>query len=101
MSVKPEETLALKKPYLVYILAICFMLAPFGNLVIALYSSGIPKWYSPYIWWRLFTSQSAADIIILSSIFVAGVALTIQKKTSWFFAVIVLVVGTLNNLFFM
>lgn len=101
MNVKAETPLALKKPYLVYVLAICFMLAPFGNLIIALYSSGIPQWYSPVIWWKLFVSQSVADMIILSSILLAGCALTIQKKSSWFIAVAVLLIVTINNLFFM
>ncbi len=44
----------LKKPIGVIVLAILFILAPLGNIVISFIGSGLQNWYEPIIFFSLF-----------------------------------------------
>lgn len=82
----------LKKPIIVWFLGFCFLLAPLGNMLFSLYSLGYDDWYGPQRWAWLLSSVGLQDLVFFFLILLAGVALFFQTKTSWFVAVIVLLI---------
>lgn len=90
----------LKKSLLIQTLAVAFILAPLGNLAGELFMSQSEGWFNPANWARLFASLSWLDKLLLLAISGSGFALLIQKKASWFLAVVVLVWISVHNILF-
>lgn len=90
----------LKRPILVYLLAICFLLSPIGNIIIPLYRSRVEGWYNPQIWWMLFLNLPWFQKVFLVSLPVSGGLLLAQKKTTWFFALFLLAIISAQNFVF-
>jgi hypothetical protein len=72
-------------------------LAPFGNIILTLFQAGVSTWYLPTQWIKVLSNLKTFDLLMLGSVFAAGVALFIQKKTSWFIAIAVLVLTMIHN----
>lgn len=83
---------SLKKPLGVYAMALLFILAPLGNILISFFGSGLSNWYEPPIFLALLKTVSVFDWIWLGLLFLTGVLLFIQHKLSWTLAIITLVV---------
>ena len=81
----------LKKPVLVYFLAILFLLAPIGNLLISFAASGVEGWYQPQILSHFISTVPASDWLWLCLVFVTGILLFWPHKTTWSIAIGVLV----------
>lgn len=92
-----ETKYHLKKPLLVYILALCFMAAPVGNIIASMIGFGIYHWYAPGSFERFFANISTVDRCWLSLTFFAGCALLHQRKGSWLLAIIALLVTSVFN----
>ena len=82
----------LKKPTGVLVLAILFILAPIGNILISIAGSGIPDWYDPSVMWRLLASIPYHDWSWLVMLFLTGILLLRAHKTFWVLALTVLAV---------
>ena len=82
---------ALKKPTGVYILAVLFLLAPIGNILISFAGSGIKNWYDIGVITPFLQSIPALDWIWLGVLFVTGVLLFRPHKLSWSIAIFTLV----------
>ncbi|MCM2352217.1 MAG: hypothetical protein NDI63_01280 [Pseudobdellovibrio sp.] len=90
MNNTPEASL--KKPLGVYAMAILFILAPLGNILISFLGSGLANWYEPPIFMALLKTISVFDWIWLGLLILTGVLLFIQHKLSWTMAIMSLVV---------
>ncbi|WP_409477201.1 hypothetical protein [Pseudobdellovibrio sp. HCB154] len=90
MNNTPEASL--KKPLGVYAMAILFILAPLGNILISFLGSGLANWYEPPIFMALLKTISIFDWIWLGLLILTGVLLFIQHKLSWTVAIMSLVV---------
>ncbi len=82
---------ALKKPTGVYIIAILFLLAPIGNILISFAGSGIKNWYDVGVLTPFLQSIPALDWIWLGLLFVTGILLFRPHKLSWSIAIFTLV----------
>jgi hypothetical protein len=91
---------SLKKPFVVWGAAIAFLLAPIGNTMFSLYQTGHETWYSPASWIWLLQNIPIVELILLLLIFVAGLALFFQSRTSWTIAVLVVLIVSSKNIFF-
>lgn len=76
----------------VRLLAIGFLLAPLGNILISFAGSSNAKWYAPSTFVQMLGTIPWLDWLWLSLIFLSGVLLFVQHKTSWLAAVHSLVV---------
>ena len=83
---------SLKKPLGVYAMALLFILAPLGNILISFLGSGLSNWYEPPIFMALLKTVSTFDWIWLSLLFLTGLLLFIQHKLSWTLAIVTLVI---------
>jgi hypothetical protein len=93
-----QDTQDLKKPIGIYILALLFMLAPLGNIIVSFAGSGVANWYYPAEFFELVKTIPVADLLWLAGIFVAGFALLMRHKSAWLIAVIaLLIVLTMNT----
>lgn len=81
---------ALKKPTGVYILAVLFLLAPIGNILISFAGSGIKNWYDLGVMMPFLYSIPALDWIWLGLLFVTGILLFRPHKLSWSIAILTL-----------
>ncbi len=90
MNNTPEASL--KKPLGVYAMAILFILAPLGNILISFLGSGLANWYEPPIFIALLKTISIFDWIWLGLLILTGILLFIQHKLSWTMAIMSLVV---------
>jgi len=81
---------ALKRPTGVYIIAVLFLLAPFGNILISFAGSGIKNWYSLDVLIPFIQSVPAMDWIWLSLLFITGILLFRPHKLSWSLAIFTL-----------
>lgn len=90
MNNTPEASL--KKPLGVYAMAILFILAPLGNILISFLGSGLANWYEPPIFMALLKTISVFDWIWLGLLILTGVLLFVQHKLSWTMAILSLVV---------
>lgn len=90
MNNTPEASL--KKPLGVYAMAILFILAPLGNILISFLGSGLANWYEPPIFMALLKTISVFDWFWLGLLILTGVLLFIQHKLSWTMAIMSLVV---------
>ncbi len=86
-SVKASNEVGLKKPIGVYILAILFIIAPLGNILISFAGAGVSNWYEPSIFFVFLQSIPLFDWVWLTLLFVAGVSLFRPHKLSWSFAI--------------
>lgn len=77
----------LKKPVGVYILAILFIIAPLGNILISFAGAGVNNWYEPSIFFIFLQSIPMFDWIWLTLLFFAGISLFRPHKLSWSFAI--------------
>ena len=93
----PEVRYHLKKPLLVYILAVCFLAAPAGNIIASMISFGISQWWSPAAYIQFIESISWPDRVWLTLTFVAGVALLKQRKWAWILSILALIVTSIIN----
>jgi hypothetical protein len=94
----PRDTQpGLKEPVFVYLVAVVFLLAPVGNLLVSFARSGMPDWYQPAEFFALVRTIPAADWLWLAGTFVSGVVLLYRRKAAWLFAVISLVVVLVFN----
>ncbi|HEX7674687.1 MAG TPA: PilZ domain-containing protein [Bdellovibrio sp.] len=89
----------LKRPFGVYVLAILFLLAPIGNLLISFANSGIPNWQEPSILYALLQGISILDWLWLSLLVVTGILLLRPHKTSWTIAIATLMLVLAINLY--
>ena len=93
----PEVRYHMKKPLLVYGLAICFLAAPVGNIIASMISFGISEWYSPSAYVRFVNNVSWPDRLWLVLTFAAGLALMKQRKWAWILSIGALIVTSIIN----
>jgi PilZ domain-containing protein len=86
-----------KEPFLVYLLAMVFLLAPVANILVSFARSGMADWYHPAEFVALLRTIPAADWIWLAGTFVSGAALLLRHKSAWLLGVASLVVVLLFN----
>jgi hypothetical protein len=87
-----EQRTELKQPIGIYVLAILFMIAPLGNILISFAGSGVEGWWIPREFAQLLMTIPFADWLWLAGIFVAGLALLLRHKSAWLVAVFALMV---------
>ncbi len=87
----------LKKPTGVYLIAILFILAPFGNILISFAGSGIGGWYNPNVLFPFLQSIPALDWLWLGLLFLTGVLLFRPHKLTWTLAMISLLLVLVIN----
>ena len=87
----------LKKPMGVYVLAVLFLLAPIGNILISFAGSGIKNWYDVGVLIPFLQSIPAMDWIWLGLLFVSGILLFRPHKLSWSIAIFSLLLVLLIN----
>lgn len=83
-------TTALKKPTGVYLIAILFLLAPIGNILISFAGSGVNNWYDLGVLIPFVQSIPAFEWVWLGLLFLTGVLLFRPHKLSWSIAIITL-----------
>lgn len=87
----------LKKPVGVYFLALLFMLAPIGNIMISFAGSGVPQWYAPDAFMALLGTIPFFEWIWLGMLLVTGILLLKPHRLSWSIAIFSLVVVLILN----
>ena len=92
-----EQSSDLKQPIGIYILALLFMLAPLGNIIVSFAGSGVSNWYNPAEFMELLKTIPLMDWLWLGGIFVAGAALLARHKSAWLVAVCALLVVLAMN----
>lgn len=93
-----QDTSDLKQPIGIYILALLFMLAPLGNIIVSFAGSGVANWYYPGEFVELVKTIPLMDWLWLAGIFVAGLSLLMRHKSAWLIAVFaLLIVLTMNT----
>jgi len=85
-----QDKSELRQPIGIYILALLFMLAPLGNILISLAGSGVDRWYYPSQFVQLIETIPFADWLWLAGIFIAGISLMMRHKSAWLIAVVAL-----------
>ena len=89
----------LKRPTGVYIIALLFLLAPLGNILISFAGSGVKNWYDVSVLMPFLASIPALDWIWLGLLFVTGILLFRPHKLSWSIAIGTLFVVLCVNAF--
>lgn len=92
-----EQSSDLKQPIGIYILALLFMLAPIGNIIVSFAGSGVANWYYPDEFIGLVKTIPVMDWLWLCGIFVAGIALLARHKSAWLVAVMSLLIVLAMN----
>lgn len=87
----------LKKPTGVYIIAILFLLAPIGNILISFAGSGVENWYKIEVMLPFLQSIPLVDWIWLGLLLVTGVLLYYPHKLSWSVAIFTLLLVLMIN----
>ncbi len=80
----------LKRPTGVYIMAVLFLLAPIGNILISFAGSGVENWYSTGVLLPFLKSVPLLDWLWLSLLFVTGILLFRPHKLTWSLAIFTL-----------
>ncbi|MDG0816562.1 PilZ domain-containing protein [Bdellovibrio svalbardensis] len=80
----------LKKPTGVYVLAVLFLIAPIGNLLLSFAGSGIKNFSQPSLIYAFLQGVSPLDWFWLSLLVVTGILLLRPHKTSWTMAIVTL-----------
>lgn len=89
----------LKRPIGIYILAVLFIIAPLGNILISFAGAGISNWYEPSIFTAFVQSIPGFEWTWLGLLFLAGVLLFRPHKLSWSFAIVTLVLILCLNIY--
>ena len=92
-----STTAGLKKPLGVYAMALMFILAPLGNILISFLGSGLANWYEPPIFMALLQTVSTFDWVWLGLLVFTGILLFKQHKLSWTVAIMTLVLVLIIN----
>lgn len=92
-----QDTSDLKQPIGIYILALLFVLAPLGNIVVSFAGSGVANWYYPGQFIELVKTIPLMDWLWLAGIFIAGISLLKRHKSAWFMAVFALLIVLMMN----
>lgn len=92
-TAKPQ----LKRSWFLQTLAICFLLAPIGNIAISFYGTGRTDWTHPQVFILWLKTIDPVDWLWLSLTFFTGFLLLIQHKTSWIIAVFNLILIMVIN----
>ncbi len=77
----------LKRPIGIYLLAMLFIIAPLGNILISFAGAGISNWYEPSIFMAFVYSIPGFEWTWLGLLFLTGVLLFRPHKLSWSFAI--------------
>ena len=77
----------LKRPTGVYIIALLFLFAPLGNILISFAGSGVKNWYDFSVLMPFLISIPAVDWVWLGLLFVSGILLFRPHKLSWTIAI--------------
>ena len=89
---------ALKKPIGVYILALLFILAPIGNVLISFAGSGVQSWFLPSVFFPFLQSIPFYEWSGLGLLFLTGILLLRPHKLSWSIAIVsLLLVLAINS----
>ncbi len=88
---------ALKKPTGVYLLALLFLLAPLGNIIISFAGSGVSNWYEPSQFFPLLQSIPLIEWLWLGLLFITGLLLFRPHKLSWSLAIFTLILVLIIN----
>lgn len=80
----------MKRPTGIYFLAMLFLLAPIGNILISFAGSGLSNWHQPNVLTALLQTIPPLDWIWLGLLFVTGLLLLRPHKLSWSVAIITL-----------
>lgn len=87
----------LKRPTAVYLLALLFVFAPVGNLLLSFSNSGDPHWYHADVMAKYLLSVGILDWAWLALVFVTGMLLFKPHKTTWTLSLVCLLVVTSIN----
>ncbi|MGZ3748616.1 MAG: PilZ domain-containing protein [Pseudobdellovibrionaceae bacterium] len=82
-----QESSDLKQPIGIYILAVLFMLAPLGNILVSFAGSGVLNWYYPSEFVELLKTIPLIDWFWLGGIFISGLSLLLRHKSAWLLAI--------------
>lgn len=77
------STTPLKKPTGVFLIALLFILAPFGNILISFAGSGVSEWYNPNVFFPFLNTIPALDWLWLGLLFITGILLLRPHKLTW------------------
>lgn len=91
------QAAGLKKPVGIYILAILFILAPIGNVLLSFAGSGVNNWYEPSVFTAFLQSVPLWDWAWLILLVITGVLLFRPHKLSWSFAIFTLMLILVIN----
>ncbi len=91
MSTRSSNDIGLKKPIGIYILALLFIIAPLGNILISFAGAGVSNWYEPSIFFAFLQSIPVFDWAWLGLLLLTGVLLFRPHKLSWSFAIVTLI----------
>ncbi len=89
----------LKRPIGIYILAVLFIIAPLGNILISFAGAGISNWYEPSIFTAFVQSIPGFEWTWLGLLFLTGVLLFRPHKLSWSFAIVTLLLILCLNVY--
>lgn len=92
-----DQSSDLKQPVGIYILALLFMLAPLGNIILSFAGSGVDNWYYPREFFELMQTIPVMDWLWLGGIFISGAALLARHKSAWLVAVVALLLVLVMN----
>jgi hypothetical protein len=81
------STTSLKTPTGVFLIAILFILAPIGNILISFAGSGVSDWYNPNVFFPFLATIPALDWLWLILLFVTGILLFRPHKLTWSLAI--------------
>lgn len=87
-----DSSAVLKRPTGVYILAVLFILAPLGNILISFAGSGVQNWYEPQVFIPFLQTIPVLDWLWLGLLVLTGVLLFRPHKLSWTIAIISLLI---------
>ena len=89
----------LKTPIGIYLLAILFLLAPLGNILISFAGSGVSNWYDPSVFFPFLQTIPALDWVWLVLLFMTGLLLFKAHKLSWSVAIGTLILILAINIY--
>lgn len=89
----------LKRPTGIYLLAILFILAPVGNILLSLWGGGVVGWQHPQQWALALSSVTSLDWLWLGLLFLTGILLLRPHKATWSLAIGTLMLVLFINLY--
>jgi lysylphosphatidylglycerol synthetase-like protein (DUF2156 family) len=94
-----KETPELKRPLGVVLLAIFFLLAPIGNILISFAGSGIEGWYKWDVISAFLQTMPVIEWVWLGLLFLTGILMLKAHKLSWTLAIVSLLIILLINIY--